>query len=285
QTIGFIGLGQMGFRMASNMLHRSKGRFLIHDVAPSALDHFRRSIIEDDTRKRIDMPGSCRALAEQADVIVTMLPESEHVHNAYCGEGGILEGLKQGALCIDSSTIAPAVSRSVSEAVVEQGGAAVDAPVSGGVVGAQAGTLTFMVGGSEADFNDARPYLQTMGKNIVHCGGFGTGQVAKICNNMLLGITMIGTAETMRLGVRLGMDPILLAGILNTSTGRCWSSDTYNPCPGVMENVPSSQNYEGGFGAPLMAKDLRLAVEAAAQARSTVLMGAMAAQVYGQVLR
>jgi 3-hydroxyisobutyrate dehydrogenase len=142
-----------------------------------------------------------------------------------------------------------------------------------------------MVGGSEADFKAARPYLQAMGKNLVHCGEFGTGQVAKICNNMLLGITMIGTAETMRLGIQLGMDPNLLAGILNTSTGRCWSSDTYNPCPGVMENVPSSQDYEGGFSVPLMAKDLRLAMEAAAQSGTTVLLGSTAAQIYGQVSR
>ncbi|KAI9599495.1 NAD binding domain of 6-phosphogluconate dehydrogenase-domain-containing protein [Syncephalis fuscata] len=268
-TIGFIGLGQMGFRMANNILKKSKGRFVIHDAAPAALEHFRRSIVEDELRNRIDVPGSSRAVAEQADIIITMLPESDHVHTAYCGEGGILEGLKKGALCIDSSTIAPAVSKTVSTAVIEQGGGAIDAPVSGGVGGAQAGTLTFMVGGSEADFNAARPYLQAMGKNIVHCGG----------------ISMLGTAETMRLGVRLGMDPNLLAGVLNTSTGRCWSSDTYNPYPGVIESAPSSLGYEGGFATPLMAKDMRLAVEAAAQSHTTILLGSTAAQVYGQVSR
>jgi len=153
-----------------------------------------------------------------------------------------------------------------------------------GTVGAEAATLTFMVGASsESDFHRAKPILSHMGKNIVHCGTIGTGQIAKMCNNMLLAISMIGVSEAMNLGIQLGMDPKLLASILNTSSGRCWSSDTYNPCPGIMPNVPSSRDYEGGFGNTLMAKDLRLAVSAASDARVTILLGAVAQQLYNQL--
>lgn len=155
-----------------------------------------------------------------------------------------------------------------------------DAPVSGGTGGAAAGTLTFMVGGSKADFDHAQPVLQAMGKNIVHCGPAGNGQVAKVANNMLLAISMIGTAEAMNLGVALGMQPEVLAGVINTSSGRCWSSDTYNPYPGVMENVPAARGYSGGFGTDLMLKDLGLATEAAKHAQQPVLLGALAQQLY-----
>nr|KAJ3418508.1 hypothetical protein HK105_008232 [Polyrhizophydium stewartii] len=151
-------------------------------------------------------------------------------------------------------------------------------------MGAVNGTLTFMVGGDdEAVFERVKPILQGMGKNIVYCGKHGSGQVAKICNNMLLGITMIGASEAMNLGARLGMDPKLLAGILNTSTGRCWSTDTCNPYPGVMEGVPASRNYDGGFGVSLIAKDLGLAVAAANEAKSTVILGGIAHQIYNQL--
>ena len=156
----------------------------------------------------------------------------------------------------------------------------VDAPVSGGTGGAEAGTLTFMVGGDVADFEKAKPILQCMGKNIVHCGGAGNGQVAKICNNMMLAIEMIATAEGMALAAKLGMDPKVFAGIANTSSGRCWSSDTYNPYPGVLENVPASRGYTGGFGADLMLKDLTLVTEAAKAAKQPVVLGAAAQQLY-----
>src|SRR5690606_10166731 len=150
---------------------------------------------------------------------------------------------------------------------------------SGGTGGAQAGTLTFMVGAEDALFETLRPILQYMGKNIAHCGGPGTGQIAKMCNNMLLAIQMTGVSEAMALGVKLGMDPKVLAGIFNTSTGRCWSSDTYNPWPGVMENVPAARGYTGGFGTALMLKDLGLATEAAKQSGQPVMMGAAAHQL------
>lgn len=155
-----------------------------------------------------------------------------------------------------------------------------DAPVSGGTGGAQAGTLTFMVGATPELFNLIQPILSDMGRNIVHCGEVGTGQVAKVCNNLLLGISMIGVAEAMALGDALGIDTKVLAGIINTSTGRCWSSDTYNPWPGIIETAPSSRGYTGGFGADLMLKDLGLATEAAKQVRQPVLLGALAQQLY-----
>jgi 3-hydroxyisobutyrate dehydrogenase len=155
-----------------------------------------------------------------------------------------------------------------------------DAPVSGGTGGAEAGTLTFMVGAEPQLFERIKPLLGHMGKNIVHCGGAGTGQVAKICNNMLLGISMVGVAEAMNLGVSLGIDPKVLAGIINTSSGRCWSSDTYNPYPGVLPNAPASRGYTGGFGTDLMLKDLGLATDAAKQAKASVVMGATAQQLY-----
>jgi 3-hydroxyisobutyrate dehydrogenase len=156
----------------------------------------------------------------------------------------------------------------------------VDAPVSGGTGGAEAGTLTFMVGGDAADFEKAKTVLLCMGKNIVHCGGAGNGQVAKICNNMMLAIEMIATAEGMALAAKLGMDPKVFAGVANSSSGRCWSSDTYNPYPGVLETAPSSRGYAGGFGSDLMLKDLTLVTEAAKAARQPVVLGAAAQQLY-----
>ena len=155
-----------------------------------------------------------------------------------------------------------------------------DAPVSGGVGGAEAGTLTFMVGGEQADYERLKPVLQHMGKNIAHCGASGNGQVAKICNNMMLAIEMIATSEGMTLASKLGMDPKVFASIVNTSSGRCWSSDTYNPYPGVLENVPASRGYSGGFGVDLMLKDLTLVTDAAKNAKHAVLLGAVAQQVY-----
>ena len=156
----------------------------------------------------------------------------------------------------------------------------VDAPVSGGVGGAEAATLTFMVGAEAPDFDASKPLLQAMGRNVVHCGGRGNGQVAKICNNLMLAIEMIATSEGMTLAARLGMDPRVFASIVNTSSGRCWSSDTYNPYPGVLENVPSSRGYSGGFGSDLMLKDLTLATDAAKSAKQAVLLAALAQQLY-----
>jgi 3-hydroxyisobutyrate dehydrogenase len=181
---------------------------------------------------------------------------------------------------VDCSTIDPASARRLAQQALAQGNELADAPVSGGTGGAAAGTLTFMVGASEALFARIQPVLQHMGKRIVHCGEVGNGQVAKVCNNLLLGVSMIGVSEAMALGVSQGMDPKVLADIINASSGRCWSSDTYNPFPGVMEGVPASRGYQGGFGVDLMLKDLGLAAEAARQSRQPLPMGALAQQMY-----
>jgi 3-hydroxyisobutyrate dehydrogenase len=193
---------------------------------------------------------------------------------------GVLSGAARGVTLIDSSTIDPHTAREVAALAAQHGNPMADAPVSGGTGGAEAGTLTFMVGGSSEVFDQIAPVLRHMGKNIVYCGESGTGQVAKICNNLLLGITMIGVSEAMNLGTALGIDAKVLAGIINTSSGRCWSSDTYNPYPGVMDNVPAARGYTGGFGADLMLKDLGLAVDAAKLSKQPVVLGALAQQLY-----
>lgn len=219
-------------------------------------------------------------VAEKADRIITMLPTSINAIEAYSGANGILKKVKKGSLLIDSSTIDPAVSKELAKEVEKMGAVFMDAPVSGGVGAARSGNLTFMVGGVEDEFAAAQELLGCMGSNVVYCGAVGTGQAAKICNNMLLAISMIGTAEAMNLGIRLGLDPKLLAKILNMSSGRCWSSDTYNPVPGVMDGVPSANNYQGGFGATLMAKDLGLAQDSATSTKSPILLGSQAHQIY-----
>jgi 3-hydroxyisobutyrate dehydrogenase len=270
--IGFIGLGNMGGPMALNLL-KAGHTLSVFDLSAESV-------------KRLTDAGATAAAspaelaADKQDVIVTMLPAAAHVKSVYLGDNGLLAQVVGKPLFIDSSTIDPHSAREVAKAAVDAGLAMLDAPVSGGTGGAQAGTLTFMVGGTEADFNQAQPILAAMGKNIVYCGAAGAGQAAKVANNMLLAITMIGTAEAMSLGTALGVDPKVLAGIINTSSGRCWSSDTYNPFPGVMENVPSARGYTGGFGTDLMLKDLGLAAEAAKQVRQPVLMGGLAQQLY-----
>lgn len=269
--IGIVGLGNMGNPMARNLVkngHAVKG----YDVVPALLDKAASQGIA-----RATSVGDCVA---GSDVVITMLPSSPHVRSVYGGESGVLAHAKPGMLLVDSSTIDPLTAREVAFDARAKGVAMVDAPVSGGTAGAEAGTLTFMVGGEAKDFEAARPVLSAMGKNIVHCGGIGNGQVAKICNNMMLAIEMIATSEGMTLAAKLGMDPKVFAGIVNTSSGRCWSSDTYNPYPGVLESAPASRGYTGGFGADLMLKDLTLVTEAAKSARVPVLLGAIAQQVY-----
>jgi 3-hydroxyisobutyrate dehydrogenase len=221
-----------------------------------------------------------KEVAAKAKYIVTMLPSSPHVQSVYAGADGIFESIQSGSLLIDSSTIDPLVAREVATKAKQHKSDFVDAPVSGGVGGAEQGTLTFMVGGEKDVFERSKLVLEAMGKNIVHCGGSGNGQVVKLCNNLALAIEMIGISEAMNLGVSLGMDAKVLAGIFNTSTARCWSSDTYNPVPGVMPNVPSSRGYTGGFGVDLMAKDLGLAVGAATQIKAPLPLGGQALQIY-----
>jgi len=268
---GFIGLGHMGGPMAANLL-KAGHAVTAFDLVPAALDAAKAA--------GATLAASPRAAAEGAEVVITMLPAAQHVKAVYLSDDGVLAGVARGVPLVDSSTIDPATARFIGEAAAKQGNPFADAPVSGGVVGAQAGTLTFMVGADEALFETLRPVLSGMGKNMVRCGETGTGQIAKICNNLLLAISMIGVAEAMKLGETLGIDPTKLASIVNTSTGRCWSSDTCNPYPGIVETAPASRGYSGGFGADLMLKDLGLAVDAARAARQPVFMGALAQQLY-----
>jgi len=270
--IGFIGLGNMGAPMARNLL-KAGHRLTVFDLSEAAV----AGLAEAGATPAASPAAVART---DAELVITMLPASAHVKGVYLGEDGLLAHIRPGVLLIDSSTIDPLSAREVAAAARAHGNPMLDAPVSGGTGGAAAGTLTFMVGGEAADFDRAQPVLAAMGRNIVHCGGAGNGQVAKVANNMLLGISMIGVAEAMSLGVALGMDPQVLAGIINTSSGRCWSSDTYNPFPGVMDNVPAARGYTGGFGTDLMLKDLGLASEAAKQARQPVILGALAQQLY-----
>jgi 3-hydroxyisobutyrate dehydrogenase len=269
--IAFIGLGHMGGPMARNLLKAGH--------ALTVFDVVQRNV-EALTSLGATAATSAKLAAAQGELVITMLPSSPHVKSVYLGVDGVLAGAGDGIPLIDSSTIDPHTAREVAAAATERGHPMADAPVSGGTGGAEGGTLTFMVGAAPALFDRIKPILAHMGKNIVHCGAAGTGQVAKICNNMLLGISMIGVAEAMNLGVALGIDPKVLAGIINTSSGRCWSSETYNPYPGVMENVPAARGYTGGFGTDLMLKDLGLATDAAKQAKQPVVLGAVAQQLY-----
>ncbi|KAJ7322439.1 hypothetical protein JRQ81_018726 [Phrynocephalus forsythii] len=270
-AVGFVGLGNMGTPMAKNLVKHGYP-VIAHDVFPEACKEF-----QELGTQVTDSPAD---VAEKADRIITMLPSNPNVIEVYTGPSGILKKVKKGSLLIDSSTIDPAVSKELAKEAEKMGAVFMDAPVSGGVGAARAGNLTFMVGGVEQEFDAAKELLTCMGSNVVYCGEVGTGQAAKICNNMLLAISMIGTAETMNLGIRLGLDPKLLAKILNMSSGRCWSSDTYNPVPGVMEGVPSGNNYQGGFGTTLMAKDLGLAQISATNTKTPVPLGSLAHQIY-----
>jgi 3-hydroxyisobutyrate dehydrogenase len=270
--IGFIGLGNMGGPMAANLL-KAGHSLVVFDVVQAALDKL--------AGQGATAAASPKALASaDVEVVITMLPSSKHARAVYLGDDGVLAGARPGVLLVDCSTIDPFTTRDLAAAAAKQGNPMLDAPVSGGTGGAEAATLTFMVGGEAAEFERAKPVLAAMGKNVVHCGPIGNGEVAKLCNNLLLAISMVGVAEAMSLGVALGIDPKLLAGIVNTSTGRCWSSDSYNPWPGVMDGVPAARGYSGGFAGDLMLKDLGLAVDAARLAKQPIVLGGLAQQLY-----
>lgn len=273
--IAFIGLGHMGGPMALNL--RKAG------FAVKAFD------LSDEACKKYAAEGlaiaaSAAESVADADVVISMLPASAHVEGLFLGSGGskpgLLDSIRAGTLVIDSSTIAAATSRKVAEAAAAKGIAMIDAPVSGGTGGAIAGTLTFMVGGEADDLERARPVLEKMGANIFHAGGVGAGQTAKICNNMLLGILMIGTSEALALGVANGLDPKVLSEIMRRSSGGNWALEKYNPMPGVMETAPASKNYAGGFGTDLMLKDLGLAQENATAVRAATPLGGLARSLY-----
>ena len=270
-NIAFIGLGNMGAPMARNLLKAGHSLNLFD---------LNKDILAELAALGGHISTSPREAAQGTELVITMLPAAAHVRSVWLGEDGVLAGIAKGVPAVDCSTIDPQTARDVATAAAKQGVQMADAPVSGGTGGAQAGTLTFMVGAPQALFDTLHPVLEQMGRNIVHCGDVGTGQVAKICNNLLLGISMVGVSEAMALGAALGIDSEVLAGVINSSTGRCWSSEVYNPWPGIVETAPASRGYTGGFGAELMLKDLGLATEAARQAHQPVVMGAVAQQLY-----
>ncbi|HCT72976.1 MAG TPA: 3-hydroxyisobutyrate dehydrogenase [Psychrobacter sp.] len=270
-NIAFIGLGNMGAPMAENLL-KAGYALSVYDLSAEATKRLQQA--------GASVADSPKEAASNAQVVISMLPAGQHVHSVYLGDNGLLAQLPKGTLVIDSSTIAAADARVVAEAASKFGIDFLDAPVSGGTGGAIAGSLTFIVGGSDDAFAKAEPILAVMGKNIFHAGDHGAGQVAKICNNMLLGILMAGTAEAINLGVKNGLDPKVLSDIMLQSSGRNWTLEVYNPYPQVMENVPSSNGYKGGFMSKLMQKDLNLAMQTAKDTDVETPMGAKATELY-----
>ncbi|GEN27438.1 3-hydroxyisobutyrate dehydrogenase [Halovibrio variabilis] len=271
-TIAFIGLGNMGGPMAANLL---KAGFSVRafDRSPDALDAAKSDGCE--------VAFSAQEAADGADFVISMLPAGRHVRGLYAeGDTPLFEVIKPSALVIDCSTIDADTARSVAAEGETLGIGFVDAPVSGGVAGAQAGTLTFIVGGSDAQFAQAKPVLEAMGKNIFHAGGHGAGQVAKVCNNMLLSILMAGTCEAINMGVKNGLDPAVLSEIMKQSSGGNWALNVYNPYPGVMDNAPASKGYQGGFQVDLMIKDLGLAMDVSQNSASPVPMGSAARSLF-----
>ena len=271
--IGFIGLGNMGLPMAQNLLkagHQVEGV----DINPDAVAKLKAA-----GGTTIDMAG---VAAARADVVITMLPAGSHVRDVYLSPGGIVESANPGTLLIDCSTIDVTSAREVAKAAEARGLMMLDAPVSGGVGGATSGTLTFMVGGPAQAFARAEHILQQMGKTIVHAGGAGNGQAAKICNNMILGISMIAVSEAFVLAEQLGLEHQKLFDIASKSSGQCWAMTSYCPVPGPVPTSPANRDYAAGFTAAMMLKDLKLSQDAAKAAGAVTEMGANAANIYSR---
>ncbi len=271
KKIGFVGLGNMGLPMSRNL---AAAGFEVrgYDLADGARQRAREAgiaVVEEPEQAMAD-----------AEMVITMLPAGPQVREAYLGEGGILDNAPQAALLVDCSTIDVRTARELHEAAEEQGFAMLDAPVSGGVAGAAAATLTFMVGGRAEAFERARPVLEKMGRAVIHAGPAGTGQAAKICNNMMLGIQMISVCEAFVLAERLGLEAEKLFEISSKSSGQCWSLTSYCPVPGPVPTAPSNRNYQPGFTAAMMLKDLKLAQQSASEAGAATPLGAEAAQLY-----
>jgi 3-hydroxyisobutyrate dehydrogenase len=270
-TIGFIGLGNMGAPMASNLLkagHQVTG----FDLVPAA--------VEALVAKGGQAAKSAAEAAAAGDVVITMLPAGPQVRAVYLEEGGVLANARRGALLIDCSTIDVESARAVAAAAKRAGFDMLDAPVSGGTAGADAGTLTFMVGGEAEVFARARPVLEAMGRTIVHAGPAGNGQAAKICNNMILGVSMIALCEAFALAERLGLEAQTLFDISSKSSGQCWALTSYCPVPGLVPASPANRDYAPGFTAAMMLKDLRLAQQAAGATATATPLGAAAASLY-----
>jgi 3-hydroxyisobutyrate dehydrogenase len=267
--IAFIGLGNMGSGMAANLAKAG------HDVR--AFDLSEHALAKAEASGCLPM-GSAAAAVEDVDAVITMLPAGKHVRQVY--ETSVIGTAPATAILIDCSTIDVDTAREEIEKARTQGYLMVDAPVSGGIAAAEAGTLTFMVGGTADAFAAAQPFLELMGKAVIHAGGPGSGQAAKICNNMLLGASMIATCETFAMAQKLGLDPQTFFDISSKASGQCWSMTSYCPVPGVGPETPADRDYEGGFAAALMLKDLRLAMEAAQSVDAYTPMGASAEELY-----
>jgi 3-hydroxyisobutyrate dehydrogenase len=270
-TIGFIGLGNMGGPMVRNLL-KAGHQLKVYDVAASALAR----AVETGAAPVTDVS----AATQGADILITMLPAGEQVRDVYLGEDGVIAAAAPGTLLIDCSTIDIATAREVSAVAATDDLDMLDAPVSGGVAGAEAATLTFMVGGSREAFAAAEPILRAMGKTVVHTGGSGNGQAAKICNNLILGISMIAVCEAFILAEKLGLPAQTLFDVASKSSGQCWSLTSDCPIPGPVPNSPANHDYRPGFTAAMMLKDLRLAESAASQVGSASPLGGAAAELF-----
>ena len=271
--IGFIGLGNMGGPMAANLVEAGQ-EVIGFDVVPA--------VLEAAVANGVSAAATAQEAAAAAPVTITMLPAGAQVQEVYSGENGIIAAAPEGALLIDCSTIDVATAREVHRAAAAAGRAMLDAPVSGGVAGASAGTLTFMAGGAEDAFERARPALEAMGRTIVHAGGPGNGQAAKVCNNMILGISMIAVAEAFSLGEKLGLDAKTFFEITSKASGSCWAMLNHLPVPGIVETSAANRDFKPGFAAAMMVKDMGLSQEAAGQVGAATPLGAVAAALYGE---
>ena len=274
EKIGFIGLGNMGMPMAQNLISNGmkvKG----FDVS--------EEVLKQASKNQIEVCSDTLQASKEIDVLITMLPNGEAVSSVFNSEN-LLENIDPSILIIECSTISPKTSKELSLKASSLNLEMIDAPVSGGVKGAEEAGLTFMVGGSVENVEKAKPILSKMGKNIFHAGDSGSGQVAKLCNNMLLAIHMSGTAEALSMGVKSGLDPSVLSEIMSKSSGGNWSLDKYNPYPGVMTESPASKDYQGGFLNKLMIKDLNLAKELAQDSKTETPMGDSARKLYDELI-
>ncbi|KAL0947341.1 hypothetical protein HGRIS_013460 [Hohenbuehelia grisea] len=299
RTTSFIGLGRMGYEMAFNLFSKQYAeskdrRFLVCDAIPKATQSFCENFTAQFPGANIGIAQTPEEAAQNAQTVVTMLPSSPQVQSVYAEANGVIpalralpEKLAKSTICIDSTTLDVNVARRVAQSVISTGADMVDAPVSGGVTGAKAATLSFLVGGAESAFEIAHPVLALMGKRIIYCGPSGAGLGAKICNNLVLGVQQIVVGEAMLLGGKLGLDPAVLAGVINSSTGGCWASSVNNPVPKALENqsAPCERDYEGGFATALMLKDMGLATDIAETCASPLPLGVAAQRLYAQVIK
>jgi 3-hydroxyisobutyrate dehydrogenase len=269
-TVGFVGTGTMGQPMVANLV-RKGFPVVAYDIVPAAL--------AAAVTRGATAAASLAAAAKAADLVITMLPSSSHVVKAYLGEGGILEGVGQGRLCVDMSTIDPGTSRLVGEAARRRGVRFLDAPVSGGVPRAVDGTLAIMVGGEVADLEEARPALAAMGTTIIRVGPVGSGEVAKLCNNLIAGVAAVAVSEAFRIAEAFGVDARVLTDVIAKSSGNTWAMEHNHPVPGIVEKAASSRDYAPGFTTDLMAKDLGLAVNAARELRVPLAVAPAAQQL------